>query len=167
MRFAAAIDQLNAIKFPLTNEIIPTWANFEGLSTRQKIEKVIKDLFKTLICCSIIVPLITTSIDLFFTKKKPIVIKVTLSDSHSGNTPAVIAKTKVDIAMPTKEMDFTEGLSQTHKEDVPSHDGHPAEQPRFEDVHERPPEHVQERLRLRRARGHVAEREQQEQNSTS
>ena len=56
---------------PLTSKIAPSWTNYKGLTTTQKTGKIISDIFKTLLCCSIIVPLVTLCIDPFI-KKEPV-----------------------------------------------------------------------------------------------
>ena len=73
---------------PITSKIVPTWTNYQGLTTTQKIEKIIADIFKTLLCCSIILPLFTFSIDHFIktqTDKAPaIAIKKDIVDFTKG-----------------------------------------------------------------------------------
>jgi hypothetical protein len=77
MSSSPAINTHNDVRFPLTNKILPHF-NYEGLTTIHKIAGVIKDLFKVLICCSIIVPFVTATIDLL--TKKP--VSVIISDGH-------------------------------------------------------------------------------------
>lgn len=45
-------------RFSLTNTILPTWRKYSGLDTTQKIIKIAKDLFKTVLCIFFIIPFI-------------------------------------------------------------------------------------------------------------
>ena len=68
---------------PLTSKIVP-WSNYKGLTTTQKIGKIISDIFKTIICCSIIVPLTTLLIDHFIKK---------IDKASANNKTEIISRT--------------------------------------------------------------------------
>ena len=59
---------LNKNSFPLTAATLPTWRNYQGLTTTQKVAKIFVDTFKTLLWIIPVVPFTTAIID-FFSKK--------------------------------------------------------------------------------------------------